>query len=354
MWRVATTVASFLMLAFSVAVIFLPSKRLVRHTKMLTFTGCLCQLASTAIAMISGLLNTASIVLWGGFFILGAFLTLEFLVWKIDTDSSQDVFVVRTLFRTRRIRKDAVVGITPRKHGGVLYLENGSRILADSVVGFEELVDELESYLAEMHHQEYYFLKGIPDRLFRGHLQNPDDLILAFVILFLFLAVACLFPLFESSRSEAPEDCGMLRLSPSKISVNERGTVTVEDPSWAGGYVCRNLKQIMESEDIAALIQKMTDAGELLVAVPEDELADDWDEQAYRRICAIQADGTELLSCEQSHKASQGEYNSILYVLLGIMLIYLVYVALFCYFVSNAEKYPRIVRWLFVKEDWLA
>ena len=87
---------------------------------------------------------------------------------------------------------------------------------------------------------------------------------------------------------------------------------------------------------------------------PEDELADDWDEQAYRRICAIQADGTELLSFEQSHKASQGEYNSILYVLLGIMLIYLVYVALFCYFVSNAEKYPRIVRWLFVKEDWLA
>lgn len=355
MWKVLAISASSLLAVTSVVPFFLPSQKTVRHTKGLLFAGDLNLFLSVAFSWIFGLNKAGEVALWLVFLINGIWLVSEYLFWGIYDNPEQDYLTVQTIFGKKVILKKDITGVTERKFGGVLHLRNGRRIIADSVVYWDDLVAEIEGFLAEQNQNRFYVLPDIPERLFHGNLKNPWDFILLFFLLFiLFTFMGCLPTMFFSRRIHlTATDCTALEFKSPAVSITDDGNISVFDTAEPMEYLCRNIKYIAQNEDISDIVAKMNRADQLTIAIPKVDLADRSPSMKYREIREICVNGETLISYQQTSAAQKEELSHIMIIPTCFLLLYAVYVLAFCYVVTNAQRFPRLVRVFFVKGDWL-
>ena len=324
----------------------LPSKHCVRHTKAMPIAGGLGAAGALLIALFAKD-DRAGLGFSTFFLLVSGILSTVYLTWHIDSAFQQDFFVVRSMLRKRTIMKSDVSGYTYRRNGGVLHLRNGRRIAADSVVGMENLIEDIESYQAGRQDLRSCSLPEIPERLFRGHLKNPTDFILLFAVLFCVFA-ACAFAPFLVMCADVDlkaAACVWVERPGADAILSEDGAVLFPGDDGAA-YLCRFLRYVFDENQINDLIERIHHAETVQLAIPAAEAPGRYS------VREIMCENKTIVSFEQTAAGIKGEAWKISRIMLILLGIYLVFVCCFCIFVSNLPRFYRIVR-LIVKEEYL-
>lgn len=329
----------------------IPSNHRVRHTKAMPIAGGVGAVGALLIALFAND-NDAGLVLAALFLLISGILNIEYLTWHIDSDFLQDFFVVRSMLHKRTVMKSDVSGYTDRRNGGVLHLNNGRRVAANSVIGLENLIEDIESYQAERQNLKLYSLPDVPERLFRGYLKNPTDFIILFILLFCVFA-SCVFAPFWMMSADInlkDTDCVWVERPGADATLTEDGTVLFPGDDGSA-YVCRFLRNVFDESQINAVIQKVNHTETVQLAIPAAG-SDDQAASGRYSVREIICSNETLVSFEQTADGIKGEAWKISRVMLILLGIYFVFVCCFCIFVSNTPRYYKIVR-LFVKKEYM-
>ena len=351
--RLFLILASAGLALISLIAALVPSNHCVRHTKAMPIAGGIGAAGALLAALFVKTNENAGLVLSGLFLLVSAVLNTEYLTWHIDSDFLQAFFVVHSMLRKRTIAKCDVVGFTERRNGGVLHLTDGRRVAADSVVGLEDLVEDIESYQAELQGLQIHCLPDVPERLFRGYLKNPNDFVFLFVLLFCIFA-ACVFAPFWMMRASInlkDSDCVWVEIQSPSDAFSENGNVLIPKDEDSA-YVCRNLRQVYDENKLNSVTRRINRSKIVGLAIPAEELDERTASRTYYSVRAILCDDEMIVSFEQTSAGIKGEAQKISRVMLSLLGIYMIFVCCFCIFVSNTPRFYTIVR-LFVKEEWI-
>lgn len=354
MWQFTAGIVSvaFGVLCIVGAIILHRKEFLVYHTRALPICGGLCFFFAGGVFFAARLLPSWLLICAFGLAALGMILFLEFWIWKIDYSAESDAFFLRTLFRRCWISYDEVTGITERPHGGLLYTKSHGKISADTVVGWDEFICEVER-IYQTTSGGSFALPDVQEKLFHGYLRNPREFLAVFFLVgIIFLGATALpYAIFYSSLHTESSDCGQVQVQHFSVA-QEDGSIDISDNAASRTYCCRNLNKILGEEEITALTEQISAKHTLTLLVPLEELADTDSNRKYWNVWEIRSGDETLFSIELAVAAERAEVKTITLVFSIIFLCYLAFVIFFCIVVSNAPKHPILVR-LLVKEEYL-
>lgn len=322
----------------------------IRYTRSMPVAAALGFLAAGLIIAFDDI-SFISWVLAAIFFSVSAFLFLKFCTWRVEDTLENGTMQVCTLFRRHVISVEQIIGVTERSHGGILYLDNGRKIRIDgATVGWGQFLDEIEQYNRYILHRGLA-IPPVPEKLFNGYLQNPTEFITCFVLLGVFFTIAVFVPYFmcRPSLSLQKDDCIVVTIEHFSAELDGNSFIlsTQDDVS----YRCRNMNYYSDENDRAAMMRRLDDATECTMLIPTQE----WNtknERLFVNIRELTIHDSVLVSFVDGKCAVWGDIWPPTIVCVICWTLYLCFVTLFCYFVSRAPRYPKIVACL-VKERYL-
>lgn len=291
-------------------------------------------------------------VLYAAFFLLGLILLIRFCFWNIRMDYDRRVLCVHSFWGKRELPLDELSGITGRTYGGIVYFGERRPVRVDDAsVGFAQLEAEVDEYYCQKNH--CFCIPEVPEKRFGGHLQASEDFILVFVMLGVFAVAACVWVLatFISDVCVTGDDCVEVTLVEPEAELAD-GALIVRAADGAQTFRMWEAAEIMTPEELSAIVDRLDGAQEVSVFVRAKYYPATGDGEQIYALRAAEIHDEVLISFEQTRKAAMIGNKSDVWFVACVLLAYVLFIWSFCYVVTNAPRYPRLVR-LMVKEEYL-
>ncbi len=284
------------------------------------------------------------------FFLLSAGMILAFFNCRIFYNDS--AFRKTNLLRMGKTYLfTEITGFTKGK--GLTVHMGSKKIRIDELsVGLEDFSKTARKAFRKANNGTTVYLPEIPHKLFRDHIENPEEFLIVYAIVFALL----LFALFLfRSTADAPSyrDLHEISLEVSSYAYSETGDILMYTENGEAYTICYMREVLAELDPLLNALEAQTP---LRVRISNDPQGVQSGELTGA-IMELETDSGDLLLSYQDaapvweahSRQTAKELSCFVY---GLMLLWAVYVAVSCYVMTHADRYPRLVR-LFVKQNYL-
>lgn len=329
----------------------------VRHSILFPIIADIAFIIGGCINLLCALQGTSvlAVILSGAFIFAGVFLLLAFCFWKISY--TETTFQVNYLFAPSKIyNMSEVNGITDGHNAVVLHLKGKHKIRIDAHArNIGDFVNSIELHYRYVL-QKGFALPDIPPKLFGGHIQNPGNFIALFVAIGLFILSGLIISvvLFYES-AELPADICKLDFKTYEICVDDN-TLEIQTSEYKKPFVSIYFNKVLNSRGQMEqeFLSTVSTQKFLTIWVDAEKLHEDQNgKNRLIRIYQLEGEnGTILLRHDEIAIGYQWSIRLIFWLLITVLLLFVSFVVFFCFIVSNAPQFPRLVR-ILVKESWL-
>lgn len=356
MLRLITTLlgATFSLLSIAAAILLYRDgeKYIVRTMRVAPVVAAVGFAAISVFEWISEEGEIGWFILYAFFFLMGLILFIRFCFWNIRIDYERRVLCVCRFWGKRELPLDELSGITGRTYGGIVYFGERRPVRVDDAsVGFAQLEAEVDEYYCQKNH--CFCIPEVPEKRFGGHLQAPEDFILVFVMLGVFTVAVCagILAMFISDICVTGDDCVEVTLVDPEAEPSG-GALVIHAADGSQTFRMWEATEIMTPEELSAIVDRLDAAQEVSVFVRAKYYPATEDGEHIYALRAAELHDEVLISFEQTRKAAKIGNKSDVWVIACALLAYVLFIWSFCYVVTNAPRYPRLVR-LLVKEEYI-